>query len=149
MIRNLRTCIALLDRASFDHHAERETNGVHISCRGVFHQNLPRFQFDEDKRLESPNLAQLPYRVSITNKAPFPIKLLSRRWVITNLVDEEPFIVEGEGVVGEKPTINPEVNGGVALSVVRLDSHKSVSLPPFLSAGDVRIFELNTVQRPH
>lgn len=46
------------------------------------------------------------YRVTIENKNSFPVKLLSRHWIIfdSNGVTKE---VEGEGVIGVQPVINP------------------------------------------
>ena len=46
------------------------------------------------------------YRVTIENTNPFPVKLLSRHWVIfdSNGATRE---VEGEGVIGIQPVINP------------------------------------------
>jgi len=46
------------------------------------------------------------YRVSIENNNPFPVKLLRRHWYIfdSNAAERE---VEGEGVVGVQPQINP------------------------------------------
>ena len=46
------------------------------------------------------------YRVSIENNNPFPVKLLRRHWYIfdSNAAERE---VEGEGVVGVQPHINP------------------------------------------
>lgn len=46
------------------------------------------------------------YRVTIANGNPFPVKLLRRQWYIfdSNASQRE---VEGEGVVGVQPQINP------------------------------------------
>lgn len=46
------------------------------------------------------------YTVNITNTGPESIKLLSRYWLITN-GNGEKVEVEGDGVVGEQPTIAP------------------------------------------
>jgi ApaG protein len=46
------------------------------------------------------------YRISITNHNPESVQLLSRRWRITD-GNEHVQEVEGEGVVGEKPVIEP------------------------------------------
>ena len=47
------------------------------------------------------------YRITIENKNAFPIKLISRHWYIfdSNGTRRE---VEGDGVVGEQPIINPD-----------------------------------------
>jgi len=46
------------------------------------------------------------YRIRITNEGDFPAKLLRRHWIITDGLGhvEE---VEGEGVVGEQPRLEP------------------------------------------
>ena len=46
------------------------------------------------------------YKITITNNNNFPIKLLRRHWFIidSNCIHKE---VEGEGVVGVQPIINP------------------------------------------
>ena len=46
------------------------------------------------------------YRVTIENTNGFPVKLLSRHWIIfdSNGITRE---VEGEGVIGIQPVINP------------------------------------------
>ena len=54
----------------------------------------------------STNEFMFAYRVTIENKNSFPVKLLSRHWVIfdSNGSTRE---VEGEGVIGIQPSINP------------------------------------------
>jgi len=47
------------------------------------------------------------YHITITNHDEQPIQLLRRRWVIVD-GDEQVQEVEGEGVVGEQPVIDPE-----------------------------------------
>jgi len=49
------------------------------------------------------------YRITIENNNIFPIKLLRRHWHI-NDSDGSHKEVEGEGVVGIQPQINPEKN---------------------------------------
>lgn len=46
------------------------------------------------------------YTISVTNNGKKPAQLISRRWVITDANGDES-IVEGEGVVGKQPTIQP------------------------------------------
>jgi len=46
------------------------------------------------------------YEISITNRMEIPVKLLNRHWIITHgngYIQE----VKGEGVVGEKPRLEP------------------------------------------
>jgi ApaG protein len=49
------------------------------------------------------------YRITIVNDNDFPIKLLTRHWYIfdSNNVSRE---VEGEGVIGVQPIINPNTS---------------------------------------
>ncbi|KAA0874029.1 Co2+/Mg2+ efflux protein ApaG [Nitrincola tapanii] len=46
------------------------------------------------------------YQITITNHAPVTVQLLSRRWLITD-GNEQTQEVQGEGVVGEQPIIEP------------------------------------------
>lgn len=46
------------------------------------------------------------YRIKISNQSHRPVKLLSRHWVITNGRGQTKE-VQGEGVIGEQPLINP------------------------------------------
>ncbi len=47
------------------------------------------------------------YHITITNHDPQTVQLLSRRWLIVD-GNEQIQEVEGEGVVGEQPVIEPE-----------------------------------------
>lgn len=47
------------------------------------------------------------YTVNITNNTEQSVKLLSRYWLITN-GNGEKVEVEGDGVIGEQPTIKPK-----------------------------------------
>ncbi|MGB0466678.1 MAG: Co2+/Mg2+ efflux protein ApaG [Pontibacterium sp.] len=47
------------------------------------------------------------YHITITNHNPQSVQLLSRRWLIVD-GNEHSQEVEGEGVVGEQPVIEPE-----------------------------------------
>ena len=46
------------------------------------------------------------YHITITNNNAFPVQLISRRWLITD-GNEQTQEVNGEGVVGEQPVIQP------------------------------------------
>lgn len=46
------------------------------------------------------------YEITITNDHTQPVQLLSRRWVVTD-GNEHVQEIEGEGVVGEQPVIQP------------------------------------------
>ncbi|MDO6563975.1 Co2+/Mg2+ efflux protein ApaG [Amphritea sp. 1_MG-2023] len=47
------------------------------------------------------------YHITITNRESQPVQLLRRRWLIID-GDEQAQEVEGEGVIGEQPIIEPE-----------------------------------------
>ncbi|RTE66790.1 Co2+/Mg2+ efflux protein ApaG [Amphritea opalescens] len=47
------------------------------------------------------------YHITITNLEPQPVQLLRRRWLIVD-GDEQVQEVEGEGVIGEQPIIEPQ-----------------------------------------
>lgn len=46
------------------------------------------------------------YEITITNKSEYTVKLLHRHWDITDALGEKRD-VDGEGVVGETPTLQP------------------------------------------
>jgi len=46
------------------------------------------------------------YEIEITNKGDVAVQLLSRRWVIVDAIGQEE-VVEGLGVVGEQPLLEP------------------------------------------
>ena len=46
------------------------------------------------------------YTITITNQGTKTAKLISRRWLITD-ADDSTQTVEGEGVIGEQPTLAP------------------------------------------
>ncbi|EIM73091.1 CO2+/MG2+ efflux protein ApaG [Nitritalea halalkaliphila LW7] len=46
------------------------------------------------------------YHVEIENNSPYTVQLLRRKWEIFDAADSKK-IVEGEGVVGQQPTLEP------------------------------------------
>lgn len=46
------------------------------------------------------------YRIRVTNQSDRPVQLLSRRWEIVD-ADGDRKVVEGEGVVGQQPRLEP------------------------------------------
>ncbi len=46
------------------------------------------------------------YYITIYNESDKVIKILGRKWIVTE-ADEECLVVEGSGVIGEKPTLKP------------------------------------------
>lgn len=47
------------------------------------------------------------YQITITNNNPFSVRLLRRHWYIFDSVALKPREIEGEGVVGQTPIIEP------------------------------------------
>ena len=73
------------------------TDDISVS---VVSQYLPS-QSDTDKKQ-----FVFSYTISIENTGDTPVQLLNRRWLITDANGEESE-VQGEGVVGQQPTIAP------------------------------------------
>lgn len=73
------------------------TNDIRISVETSY-QN-PRLQHEAGHHM-------FAYRITIQNKGDYTIKLLRRHWYITD-VNIEKTEVEGEGVVGVQPILEP------------------------------------------
>ena len=73
------------------------TNGIKISVKtrynGVIHQGENEFN-------------AFSYYISIENETTDSVQLLERFWEISDALNDKEF-VEGEGVVGQKPIIEP------------------------------------------
>ena len=80
--------------------SEALTHGIRVSVH-------PSFRAEHSTPMDDKFV--FSYRVRIANESDRRIRLLNRRWVIID-GDGETSIVEGEGVVGEQPEIEP---GGV------------------------------------
>ena len=77
--------------------SEAVTEGVRVSveCR-----------YEEDQSVPEDNHFLFSYRVRIRNEGRRTVQLISRRWVVTD-GDGDQQVVEGPGVVGEQPTLEP------------------------------------------
>jgi ApaG protein len=75
----------------------RQTQGMRITVRPVYLRDQSR---------PAQRQFVFAYHVRIENVGPQAAQLLSRRWLIHDDIGEDTE-VEGEGVVGEQPTINP------------------------------------------
>ena len=78
-------------------HSDQTTEGIRIQ---VSAQYLPEQSAPDQRRYA------YVYRVRITNEGEEWAKLLSRRWVIRD-ADGETEVVEGPGVIGETPELEP------------------------------------------
>ena len=47
------------------------------------------------------------YHITITNSLSFPVKLLSRNWLITD-ANGKTSKIQGDGVIGKQPTLSPD-----------------------------------------
>ena len=73
------------------------TKGIKISVKtkfnGVTERNLHKFNV-------------FSYFITIENESNTVVQLLERFWEISDALNDKEFVV-GEGVVGQKPTLNP------------------------------------------
>ena len=66
----------------------------------VVRQNIPEQSDPENEKYV------FAYTITIKNEGSIPAKLLTRHWIITN-ADGKTQEVQGEGVVGEQPHLQP------------------------------------------
>ena len=81
-----------------------QAKGSEAVTEGVRVRVLPSFLPDQS----DPDRGRyvFAYQVRITNESPQSVRLLSRKWRIIDANGDEK-AVEGEGVVGQQPTIEP------------------------------------------
>jgi len=79
------------------HGSEAITEGIRV--------HVESYAVEEDSRPYD-SVFVFGYRITITNESPHAVHLLSRRWLVIDGVGASR-IVEGEGVVGEQPWIEP------------------------------------------
>lgn len=73
------------------------TQDVNVSAESTFQR-----QYSEPAKRQY----VYAYRIRIENKGTLPVQLLSRAWEVIDATGERR-LVEGEGVVGQQPTIQP------------------------------------------
>jgi len=71
----------------------------------VFVHVMPHYMEEESSKEK--NRYVFSYTVSITNETENEVQLLSRHWIITNGETLKTQEVRGDGVVGQKPVIQP------------------------------------------
>ncbi|TDQ28392.1 Co2+/Mg2+ efflux protein ApaG [Tenacibaculum caenipelagi] len=76
---------------------QQVTKGIKISVKTTFNGTVHR---------DYEQYYSFSYYISIENKSKDAVKLLERYWVIFDALNNTEY-VEGEGVVGETPTIKP------------------------------------------
>jgi ApaG protein len=79
------------------HGSEAITEGIRV--------NVESYAVEEDSR-PAEGVFVFGYRITITNESPHAVHLLSRRWLVIDGVGTSR-VIEGEGVVGEQPWIEP------------------------------------------
>ncbi|MEO5761926.1 MAG: Co2+/Mg2+ efflux protein ApaG [Vicinamibacteria bacterium] len=77
--------------------SEATTNGVKVQVTS---------RFLEERSNPQTNKFVFAYTVTITNHETVPVQLISRKWIIKD-ADGDVETVEGPGVVGEKPVLQP------------------------------------------
>ena len=77
--------------------SEAITNGVKVQVTS---------RFLEERSNPSVNKFIFAYTVTITNLETAPVQLMSRKWIIKD-ADGDIETIEGPGVVGEKPVLQP------------------------------------------
>lgn len=77
--------------------SESITNGVKVQVSS---------RFLEERSNPQTNKFIFAYTVTITNTESMPVQLLSRKWIIKD-ADGDVETVEGPGVVGEQPVLQP------------------------------------------
>ena len=76
---------------------QKSTDGITVSVQTRFFEEMSDVQ---------QQVYIYAYKISIVNNKQVPVKLLFRKWTIFDSVGTYK-IVEGEGVVGEQPSIEP------------------------------------------
>lgn len=76
---------------------QKSTDGITVSVQTRFFEEMSDVQ---------QQVYIYAYKISIVNNKQVPVKLLFRKWTIFDSVGTYK-IVEGEGVVGEQPIIEP------------------------------------------
>lgn len=81
----------------FSELSSKITEGIRVSVRSAYipEESSPRHSH-----------YVFAYQVHIENESPYTVQLLSRKWIITNGTGQKQ-IVEGDGVIGKQPTLNP------------------------------------------
>lgn len=80
------------------------SKGSETTTEGIRIKVIPQYLPSESKTENSNYL--FAYTITIYNESDIAIKLISRHWIIIN-ADGEREDVEGEGVVGYQPELNP------------------------------------------
>lgn len=112
---------------------EAETHGVVVRVRPSY---LAGQSFPEDNRWV------WAYQVEVVNLSGQPLKLLSRRWTITDALGRVEEVV-GEGVVGEQPLIAPGDSFNYT-SGCPLQTSSGAMVGAYIMAGDDgRLFEVD------
>ncbi len=105
-------------------------NNVDIAVETAY---LPDQSDPESKRFV------FSYHITITNRNEQPVQLLNRRWMIVD-GNEQVQEVEGEGVVGEQPVIEPDDSYSYTSGTVLATSVGSMQGHYQMKADDGQVF---------
>lgn len=99
-------------------------------------QEFQRLRVRIDDVVYMPDLEATPnkphpfaYFISIHNDSPEPITIRGRKWIVTDEESGETTVVEGSGVVGETPVIEP--GGHFSYNSYHIVAHNSVACGAF------------------
>ena len=96
--REIRRCSRLFVAAGFNVMSVAVTRGIRVEVETVY---LPdQSQPENDRHV-------FAYTITISNEGEERVQLKTRHWIITDARDETEE-VKGEGVVGEKPILEPK-----------------------------------------
>jgi ApaG protein len=70
---------------------------------------IVRVRYLSEQSDEADNRFVFAYTITVSNEGEQPVKLIARHWVITD-ANQHIQAVNGKGVVGEQPVINPGQN---------------------------------------
>lgn len=100
-----------------------------------FHVTVDRVDFQPDAATPPDRPHCFVYFITIHNETNLPITIKGRKWVVTNSKGEIT-AVEGDGVVGQFPTISPGDSFSYN-SYHLLDSRRAVAMGSYLGVDGV------------
>ena len=115
------------EKLEFSKPVSHTSHGVMVRVRTAWLKDLSR---------PSDNVYAHSYIVEITNANDVVVQLMSRKWLITNALGEEQ-TVQGEGVIGEQPLLQPQ-------KIFLYDSWMKTDTPYAKMSGQYHMKQKNT-----
>ncbi len=109
-------------------------SGDYLEPEG-FHVTVDRVDYQPDAATPPDRPHCFVYFITIHNETNLPITIKGRKWVVTN-ANGEITAVEGDGVVGQFPTISPGDSFSYN-SYHLLDSRRAVAMGSYLGVDGV------------